>query len=149
PLAFAALFRSRYDWDYSSAYEPGADDRRIYLPRGKTLGGSSSINAQIYIRGNPADWDEWAAGGCEGWTWADILPYFKRAEDNERGADELHGTGGPLSVAERRATSPTADAFLEAAAALGLPSNPDFNGPVQEGFGPYQLTNKDGRRAST
>jgi choline dehydrogenase-like flavoprotein len=102
PGAFPALFRSSRDWDYSTAYEPGANDRRIFLPRGKMLGGCSSINGHIYIRGNPVDWDEWAAAGCDGWAWADILPYFKRAEDNERGADEHHGVGGPLAVSDRR-----------------------------------------------
>src|ERR671919_305675 len=100
---------------------PFANDRRIYLPRGKVLGGSSSINAMIYIRGNPLDYDEWG----EGWTWADMLPYFKRAEDNERGQSELHGAGGPLPVSDRRSLNPLAQGFVDAAVACGHPLNDD------------------------
>ncbi len=149
PAAMAALFRSQNDWDYSTGYEPGADGRRVYLPRGKTLGGSSSINAMIYIRGNKRDWDEWAGEGCDGWTSEAILPYFKKSEDNERGEDALHGTGGPLRVSDARARSVTAEAFVEAAQAAGLPVNPDFNGDEQDGVGFYQVTQKDGKRHST
>jgi choline dehydrogenase len=149
PVAFSALFRTQVDWDYSTAAEPCADRRRIYLPRGKTLGGSSSINAMVYIRGNRADYDGWREqSGCEGWGFEDLLPYFKRAEDNERGASELHGAGGPLSVSEDRAPNPITDAFLEACAQAGLPANEDFNGPAQDGFGRYQRTQRDGRRCS-
>jgi choline dehydrogenase len=148
PVAFSALFRTQVDWDYSTAAEPFADRRRIYLPRGKTLGGSSSINAMVYIRGNRADYDGWREGGCEGWSFGDLLPYFKRAEDNERGASELHGAGGPLSVCEDRAPNPITDAFLEACAQAGLPANEDFNGAAQDGFGRYQRTQRDGRRCS-
>ncbi len=108
PAAFAALYRSRHDWDLSSHHEPFADRRRIYLPRGKVLGGSSSINAMVYIRGNRVDYDEWRDEyGCDGWGYDELLPYFKRAEDNERGADEFHGVGGPLSVQDGRARSRT------------------------------------------
>ncbi|MCW3010860.1 MAG: hypothetical protein JWO90_1264 [Solirubrobacterales bacterium] len=149
PAAMAALFRSQNDWDYTTGFEPGADGRRIYLPRGKTLGGSSSINAMIYIRGNRVDWDEWAAGGCAGWTSEAMLPYFKRAEDNERGEDAVHGVGGPLRVSDARARSVTAEAFVEAAEAAGLPRNEDFNGEQQDGVGFYQVTQKDGKRHST
>jgi choline dehydrogenase len=148
PVAFSALFRTQVDWDYSTAAEPCADRRRIYLPRGKTLGGSSSINAMIYIRGNRADYDGWREGGCEGWGFDDLLPYFKRAEDNERGASELHGAGGPLSVCGDRAPNPITDAFLEACAQAGLPANEDFNGAAQDGFGRYQRTQREGRRCS-
>ncbi len=148
PAAMAALFRSENDWDYTTGYEPGADGRRIYLPRGKTLGGSSSINAMIYIRGNRADWDEWAGEGCHGWTSEAMLPYFKKAEDNERGADAIHGVGGPLRVSDARARSVTAEAFVEAAQAAGLPANADFNGEQQDGVGFYQVTQKDGKRHS-
>ena len=102
PAAFSALYRTAQDWDHSTIYEPFANDRRIYLPRGKVLGGSSSINAMIYIRGNPLDYDEWGPG----WTWDEMLPYFKRAEDNERGEDEYHGAGGPLPVSEGRSRNP-------------------------------------------
>src|SRR4051812_33119444 len=127
PAAFSALFRTERDWDHMTAWEPGCNGRRIYLPRGRMLGGSSSINAMIYIRGNRADYDEWAAQGCAGWAYDDLLPYFKRAEDNERGANEWHGAGGPLPVADGRARTQTCADFLEAADASGLPANPDFN----------------------
>ncbi len=149
PAAMAALFRSQNDWDYTTGYEPGADGRRIYLPRGKTLGGSSSINAMIYIRGNRVDWDEWAGEGCDGWTSEAILPYFKKSEDNERGEDALHGVGGPLGVSDGRAGSVAASAFVEAAQAAGLPVNEDFNGAEQDGVGFYQVTQRDGKRCST
>jgi choline dehydrogenase len=146
PAAFAALFRSENDWDLGTGFEPGLDDRRVFLPRGKTLGGSSSINAMIYIRGNPADYDEWRELG---WGWDDVLPYFLRAEDNVRGASAHHGAGGPLRVSDSLARTGLSQAFLDAAAALGLPANEDFNGPRQEGFGWYQITTRDGRRGST
>ncbi|HTR89140.1 MAG TPA: GMC family oxidoreductase N-terminal domain-containing protein, partial [Solirubrobacteraceae bacterium] len=145
PVAFSALFRSQVDWDYSTTAEPFADRRRIYLPRGKALGGSSSINAMVYIRGNRADFDAWRDAGCEGWGYEDLLPYFKRTEDNERGASEYHGVGGPLSVSEDRAPNPITDAFLRACAQAGLPANEDFNGPNQDGFGRYQRTQREGR----
>jgi choline dehydrogenase len=145
PAAFPALYRSAQDWDHSTVYEPHANDRRIYLPRGKVLGGSSSINAMIYIRGNRADYDGW---GLDGWGFDDLLPYFKRAEDNERGADEYHGAGGPLPVSEGRSRNPLSQAFLDAAAARGLHANPDFNGAQQEGVGWYQVTQRGGARAS-
>jgi choline dehydrogenase len=122
--------------------------RRVYLPRGRMLGGSSSMNAMVYIRGNRADYDEWAAHGCPGWSYDDLLPYFKRAEDNERGANEYHGVGGPLPVSDCRARSETCAAFLAAADAYGLPANSDFNGREQDGVGWYQVTQRDGRRAS-
>jgi choline dehydrogenase-like flavoprotein len=146
PAAFAANYRSGVDWDLGTGLEPGLDDRRVYLPRGKTLGGSSSINAMIYIRGNPADYDEWRELG---WGWDDVKPYFLRAEDNTRGASEHHATGGPLRVSDSLARTGLSEAFLDAAAARGLPASEDFNGPNQEGFGWYQLTTRDGRRGST
>jgi choline dehydrogenase len=102
PAAFGTLFQSKWDWDYLTDPEHGLDFRRRYLPRGKMLGGWSSMNAMIYIRGNPADYDEWAAGGATGWGWLDVLPYFLRAEDNERGPGDLHGAGGPLTVSDGR-----------------------------------------------
>jgi choline dehydrogenase len=148
PLAFSQLFRTQVDWDYSTAAEPHADRRRIYLPRGKTLGGSSSTNAMVYIRGNPADYDGWREGGCDGWGYDELLPYFIRAEDNERGASELHGSDGPLTVSDGRSRNPISDAFLEATAQAGLPANADFNGATQDGFGYYQLTQRDGHRCS-
>jgi choline dehydrogenase-like flavoprotein len=146
PAAFSALFRSQNDWDLGTGYEPGLEDRRVYLPRGKTLGGSSSLNAMIYIRGNPADYDEWSELG---WGWSDVFPYFLRAEDNVRGASEHHGAGGPLRVSDSLARTGLSQAFLDAGAALGLPANEDFNGPHQDGLGWYQLTTREGRRGST
>jgi choline dehydrogenase len=148
PAAFSALYRSAQDWDHSTGYEPHCNDRRIYLPRGKVLGGSSSINAMVYIRGNHADYDEWRDLGCAGWGWDDMLPYFKRAEDNERGASEYHGVGGPLRVSNGRARSAMSQAFIDAALAHGLEANDDFNGQEQDGIGWYQVTMRDGMRGS-
>jgi choline dehydrogenase-like flavoprotein len=104
PAAFPALFKTRWDWDFDSESEPELGARRVYLPRGKMLGGSSSMNSMVYMRGNAADYDEWAAGGARGWSYRDVLPYFIRSEDNERGADAYHGVGGPLHVSDSRAT---------------------------------------------
>jgi choline dehydrogenase len=149
PAAFGSLFRTEVDWDHSTVWEPQLHNRRVYLPRGKMLGGSSSMNAMIYIRGNRADYDEWRDElGCSGWGFDELLPYFKRAEDNERGADEFHGAGGPLCVTEGRARTPMAPLFLEAAQACGLPANADFNGASQDGVGWYQVTHRNGARAS-
>ena len=106
PAAFPALYRSKDDWDLGTGYEPHLDDRRVYLPRGKVLGGSSSLNAMIYIRGNPADYDEWAEQGCAGWGWDDLLPYFLRAEDNVRGAGALPRRGRPAAGVGRRSRAP-------------------------------------------
>ena len=111
--------RRRFDWDFATEPEPALDGRSVYLPRGRVLGGSSSLNAMIYIRGNRRDYDEWRDLGNAGWGWDDVLPYFKRAEDNERGASEFHGAGGPLSVSDSHSMHPLADAFVEAAAATG------------------------------
>src|SRR3954469_11360854 len=148
PAAFPIAFKSSLDWDVLGDPEPALNNRRLYLPRGRVLGGSSSINAMIYIRGNRADYDEWAAMGCEGWGYEDVLPYFKRAEDNERGEDMYHGAGGPLSVSESRAMSPLVDTMVEAAKLAGHEENPDFNGGRQEGVGRFQLTQRDGMRCS-
>jgi choline dehydrogenase len=148
PAAWPALFRTDQDWDHSTGYEPHCDNRRVYLPRGKVLGGSSSTNAMIYIRGHRRDFEEWREAGCEGWGWDDLLPYFKHSEDNERGASELHGAGGPLPVSDVRYRNAIQQAFIDAAVAHGLPANDDFNGPEQEGVGFYQLMTRDGRRAS-
>jgi choline dehydrogenase len=149
PVALSQLMHSHLDWDYSTLPEPFADRRRIHLPRGRTLGGSSSTNWMVYIRGHRADYDEWRDGGCEGWGYDDLLPYFKRAEDNERGASEYHGVGGPLRVSEGRSRNPMTEAFLEACDQAGQRRNEDFNGAEQDGFGRYQVTQSDGRRCST
>jgi choline dehydrogenase len=149
PAAITPLNRTRWDWAYLSDPEPALDGRLIVLPRGRTFGGSSSINAMVYIRGNPVDYEEWKALGCEGWGWNDVLPYFIKAEDNERGPSDLHGKGGPLSVSDGRSRHPLSEAWLEAAVQAGLPSNPDFNGPSQDGVGRFQLTQRNGMRCST
>jgi choline dehydrogenase len=149
PAGFASLGRTRHDWDLSSHHEPFADRRRIYLPRGKVLGGSSSINAMIYIRGNRVDYDEWRDQyGCAGWGFDDLLPYFMRAEGNERGSSEYHDADGPLTVSEGRARSMLCAAWLDAAQAAGLPANDDFNGSAQDGVGWYQVTCRNGMRCS-
>lgn len=148
PAAFPSLFKGPLDWDYDTEPEPGIDGRRAFLPRGKVLGGCSSINAMIYMRGNRADYDRWAADGAEGWNYEDVLPYFTRAEDNVRGADEFHGTGGPLSVDESRSMNPVVDAWVDAAVEAGLPHNEDFNGASQLGVGRFQTTQRGGMRCS-
>jgi choline dehydrogenase len=148
PAGCLALSLSKYDWGMVSDPEPGLGYRSRVLPRGRTLGGSSSLNAMIYMRGNRADYDGWAAMGCEGWGWEDVLPYFVKAEDNERGANELHGSGGPLRVGDQRSRYRTCEAFIEAAAQARIPRNDDFNGPEQDGVGWYQVTQRDGMRCS-
>ena len=135
-------------WDYATVPQPGLNGRRGYQPRGKVLGGSSSINAMVYARGHAWDYDHWAAQGNPGWSWADVLPYFKRAEHNERGADALHGQGGPLNVMDLRSPNPFLPAYIEAGQQAGYAHNPDFNGPEQEGVGAYQVTHKNGERWS-
>jgi choline dehydrogenase-like flavoprotein len=149
PAAFGALFKGRRDWDMSSEPEPALNNRRCYLPRAKMLGGCSSMNAMVYIRGNRRDYDEWAENGAEGWGYDDVLPYFRKSEDNERGEDAYHGVGGPLTVRESRSMNPLADAFIEAAKQAGHEENEDFNSARQEGVGRYQTTQNNGMRAST
>jgi choline dehydrogenase-like flavoprotein len=149
PMAFPMLLKSSVDWDLFGEPEPGLGGRRLFLPRGKVLGGSGSINAMIYIRGNRADYDDWAAGGADGWSYDEVLPYFKRSEDNERGEDTFHGVGGPMSVSDSRAMSPLIETMLEASVHAGHEHNADFNGAVQEGVGRFQLTQRNGRRCST
>jgi choline dehydrogenase len=145
PLGYLQLPRTEVDWDYYTAPEPQCNGRRIPLPRGRVLGGSSSINAMVYIRGNRRDYDEW---GVPGWSAADLMPYFLKAEDNERGASRWHGAGGPLSVSEGRSRNVMASAFVEAGVQAGLARNEDFNGDEQDGVGLYQVTMRGGMRAS-
>ena len=149
PIALAQLWKSQYDWDYMSQPEPGLDGRYVYLPRGKTLGGSSSLNAMIYIRGHRADYDGWAADGAKGWSYNEVLPYFRKAEANERGDDQFHGKLGPLSVSDGRSRHPLMDAFVRAGVEAGYQENPDFNGASQDGVGWYQCTQRNGMRCST
>jgi len=138
----------KHNWAFSTVPQPGLNGRRGYQPRGRGLGGSSSINAMLYVRGQPADYDYWAEQGNPGWGWAEVLPYFLKAENNERGASALHGTGGPLNVMDPMCASETASLFVQAAVQAGLPLNPDFNGRSQEGAGIYQVTQKAGERCS-
>jgi choline dehydrogenase-like flavoprotein len=149
PRAWPQLWKSPLDWAYVTEPEPALNNRTINWPRGKVLGGTSSINAMVYIRGNRADYDQWAAEGNSGWAYADVLPYFIRSEDNARGASEFHGAGGPLAVSDPRSPHPSSLAFLEAARSLGYEANPDFNGPRQSGAGLYQRTIVNGARASS
>ncbi len=145
PIGYLQLQRTDVDWDYVSAPEANCGGRRIALPRGRVLGGSSSINAMVYIRGNRRDYDEW---DVPGWAWNDLFPYFLRAEDNERGESEWHAVGGPLAVSEQRSGQPLSAAWAEAGIEAGLARNDDFNGAEQDGVGAYQVTQRDGMRAS-
>jgi choline dehydrogenase len=146
PLGYLQLAGTEVDWGYFSAPEPECYGRRIPLPRGKVLGGSSSVNAMVYIRGNRRDYDDW---GVAGWSAADLLPYFIKAEDNERGASRWHGADGPLPVSEERSHNVMSHAFVEAGVQAGLARNEDFNGDEQDGVGMYQVTQRGGMRAST
>ena len=149
PAAGPALWRTAVDWNFTTAPQKHLRERALFWPRGKVLGGSSSINAMIYIRGNRADYDEWRDLGNPGWACDDVLAYFKRAEDNARGADDFHGAGGPLRVEDPRWVSGLGRAFVAAGEAAGIPANPDFNGARQDGMGVYQVTQRRGERWST
>ncbi|PXW22346.1 GMC family oxidoreductase [Paraburkholderia caballeronis] len=150
PAGVAALvpWRSRHNYGYETTPQPGLAGRRGYQPRGRGFGGSSAINAMIYTRGHPLDYDDWARLGCDGWGWGDVLPYFLRAEGNARGASAWHGADGPLSVGDVRSPNPFSARFVDAAVEAGFTLNDDFNGPRQEGVGFYQVTQRDGRRCS-
>jgi choline dehydrogenase-like flavoprotein len=143
---FMPFIRNSSNYQYDTVPQKGLNGRIGYQPRGRGLGGSSAINAMVYIRGNKWDYDNWAALGCAGWGYDDVLPYFKRSEGNERGGDAFHGGDGPLNVADQHYANTGSTAFVEAAASLQLPRNADFNGAVQDGFGPYQVTQKGGER---
>jgi choline dehydrogenase-like flavoprotein len=150
PLGYGKLFNdARVNWLYATEPEPDMNNRTLIQPRGKVLGGSSSINGLLYIRGQPQDFDHWRQLGNTGWSFEDVLPYFRRAEDQERGADTLHGTGGPLAVSNVSEPHPLCEAFIAAAQQAGFSRNDDFNGPNQEGVGYFQLTARNGRRCST
>ncbi|MGY2128577.1 GMC family oxidoreductase [Blastococcus sp. SYSU DS0617] len=150
PAALYKVWRTRRDWNYTTEAQPGLDGRKLFWPRGKVLGGSSSINAMIYIRGARADYDEWASlTGDDSWSYEHVLPLFRRMEDNARGADEWHGVGGPLRVEDLRSPHAWTKAVVESAVAAGYPRNDDFNGAAQEGVGQYQVTQKRGRRWSS
>jgi choline dehydrogenase-like flavoprotein len=149
PAGFAKMTKGIASWGWSTVPQKHLKDRVFWYTQAKVIGGGSTINAQIYTRGNRLDYDQWAQAGCAGWSYREILPYFKRCEDNDTFADDYHAKGGPLAVSQPRATLPICEAFFKAAKALGIPLNPDFNGRAQEGVGFYQLTQRNARRAST
>ena len=147
PLGFAFLLKEhRNNWNYRTRPELSLNQREVDLPRGKVLGGCSAINGMVYVRGQAQDYDHWASLGNEGWAYADVLPYFKRSEDCENGANEYHGVGGPLWVGNVRNEFPLCDAFIEAAVEQGYPRNADINGASQEGAGFFPHNIKHGRR---
>jgi choline dehydrogenase len=148
PAAFPKLFKTERDWDYATAPQSSLDQRELYWPRGKMLGGSSSINAQMYVRGNPVDYDEWAALGNAGWAWADVLPYFRRSEHFGGGASRWHGASGPLHVEALRDPSPLTRAAVTAAVEAGIGAVDDINGPSQDGVALSTVTQRRGRRCS-
>ena len=149
PFGFSLLGENRkINWCFETVPQPALNGRRGYQPRGRVLGGSSSVNAMVYIRGVPADYDRWAEAGATGWSYRDVLPFFRLSEDQERGADEFHGTGGPLGVTDLRYKNPLSELFIDAARQLDFPVNDDFNARTQEGVGFYQVTQRDGRRCS-
>lgn len=149
PVAFGKLFKSEVDWNYETEPQEHANGRQWFWPRGKTLGGTSSINAMIYQRGNPGDFKRWQEAGNEDWGWEDVLPYYKKSQNQERGGSAYHGTGGPLNVADLRSPNKLSSVFVEAAIEAGLPRNDDFNDGEQEGVGLYQVTQSKGQRHST
>ncbi len=148
PAGIGRLITPDVNWLYDTVPQAAMKGRRMFCPRGKTLGGSSSINAMVYIRGQREDYDLWRALGNPGWGYDDVLPYFRKSENNDSLNDDLHGHGGPLNVCERRYTNPLSRIFVAAAEQAGIPFNPDFNGPEQAGAGFYQVTQKDGKRCS-
>jgi choline dehydrogenase len=150
PLGYGKLFKEKtVNWMYQTEPEPGLGGRQVFQPRGKVLGGSSSINGLLYVRGQHEDYDRWQQRGNVGWGYDDVLPYFKKAENQIRGADGYHGVGGPLSVSDWRHRDPLSEAFVKAAVETGFPFNADFNGATQEGAGFFQTTTRRGRRASS
>jgi choline dehydrogenase len=149
PAGFAKMTKGIASWGWSTTPQKHMQGRVLRFTQAKVIGGGSSINAQLYNRGNKLDFDEWRQKGCEGWSYDDVLPYFKRAEDFERGSDDYHGQGGPLGVSYPRSSLPICDGFFKAAGELGIPYNDDMNGRSQDGVGYYQLTQKNARRSST
>jgi choline dehydrogenase len=150
PLGYSQLYANKsVNWCYESEPEPYLNNRQLFQPRGKVMGGSGAINGMIYMRGQQEDFDHWRDLGCDGWGWSDVLPYFKKSEDQERGPDQFHGVGGPQAVSDLRTEHKLGEAFHAASEALGVPRNPDFNGATQEGTGYIQTTTKKGWRQST
>ena len=149
PAAFSKQFHTKLDWDFATEPEPFVDGRSLYVPRGKGLGGSSSMNAMLYVRGRPLDYDSWEAQGAAGWGYREVLPYFRKSEDNVRGASEWHGAGGPLRVSEQRSPRPLDRRLIAASEAAGIPWTPDYNGPEQDGVSMFQVNQWRGRRFSS
>lgn len=149
PATFVRVIGTERTWLYETSPQAAAAGRVMHVPQGRTLGGGSSVNAMVYTRGTPADYDDWAQAGCAGWAWSDVLPAFRKAENNQRLAGPLHGNDGPLRVSDARHRHPLSLAFVKAAQQAGLPYNDDFNGRRQEGVGFYQSTTFEGRRGST
>jgi choline dehydrogenase len=150
PANWPTMFNTEADWGYHTVAQEGCKGRRLFWPRGKMVGGSGALNAMIYVRALPSDYDGWAARGATGWAWQDVFPAFLKSEDNPRfGNSPFHHVGGPLTISDLPHVDPTERVWLEAAHAAGLPLNDDFNGPVQEGVGFFQLTVKDGERFGT
>jgi choline dehydrogenase len=150
PVGYSSTLKDpKVNWLFTTEPDPGTGGRTHVWPRGKVLGGSSSINAMLYVRGQAADYDGWRQLGCEGWAWDDVLPYFRKAQNQERGACDLHATGGPLNVADMRDAHPISEALIQACDQAGIPRYPDLNGPDQEGVTWYQVTQKNGARCSS
>ncbi|MBS0335381.1 MAG: choline dehydrogenase [Proteobacteria bacterium] len=150
PIGYGkTMFHPVYNWGFHTDPEPGTNNRKIYWPRGRGLGGCSSINGLIFVRGQHEDYDRWAAAGNRGWGWSDVMPYFLRSEDNSRGASEYHGAGGPVACTDIRHKHELIEAVLRGAAEIGIPRNDDFNGATQEGAGYYQLFTRNGMRSSS
>ncbi|MGI8844613.1 MAG: GMC family oxidoreductase [Thermoleophilaceae bacterium] len=148
PAAFGNQFHTKLDWDFVTEPEPHVDNREMYIPRGKSLGGSSSMNAMLYARGRPLDYDLWKEQGADGWGWDDVLPYFMKSEDNALGASEFHGAGGPLRVSEQRSPRPLDKRLIDASEAAGIPRCTDYNGPEQDGVAMFQVNQHGGKRWS-
>jgi choline dehydrogenase-like flavoprotein len=148
PAAFNQQFKTKLDWDLVTGPEPGCENRELYVPRGRVLGGSSSMNAMLYVRGHRDDYDGWAAGGCSGWSWNEVLPYFVRSEHHEAGASPTHGVGGPLNVAPQRSPRKLTDLMIGAARARGFPLDPDYNDGEPDGVTITEVTQRNGRRWS-
>lgn len=149
PAGFAKMTKGIASWGWSTVPQKHMKDRVFWYTQAKVIGGGSTINAQVYVRGNALDYDGWAQSGCTGWSYREVLPYYKRAEDNEAFNDTFHGKNGPLAVSNPRSTLPICEAFIAAAGALGIPRNPDMTGASQEGVGYYQVTQRNVRRSSS